>query len=327
MEVIRNALEELQTHNLNHHYQNEMRRKITITTKCDLFFPEIRQDIESMYAEFMRNLSLFYKDMHLENPVHIRTVHANMLNKGQFSYNMCFKYGFNNLVDSLNITGLGIITGVGLCNHIANNLVDCYRAMGLESYGAITKLLSTKKVSQNNILVETPKYLESDFHKIQHLLQILSLLNRLYLGLPNHEVTITKYQDRIYIIDHALNRVLRCDEKGNLYLLDNGSKNMTLIGLDEQIGINAEKKKRAELLAYPSISYEEYRQLHDEGNAIYCYNISEIDDFYYQNAKLYEEITKEIKHLIVLLKNRGFWMLDNTENEVLKDKIKSYNLG
>jgi hypothetical protein len=102
---------------------------------------------------------------------------------------------------------------------------------------------------------------------------------------------------------------------------------MFLVGLDEQIGVNAQKQKRAELLRHTTISYEEYKQLHSEGNAIYLSNKSAIEDFYHQNTKLYAEISMAIDRFLILLSRQYVGMLNSAENQILRDKIKAYNLG
>lgn len=260
-------------------------------------YQKTKKNLDALYMQSIQLLQLLYADMHLEDPICTKAVYKNMLNKGYLSRDGHFVYGKSRIYDYSKGMGIDIINGNGVCRHIDAHFTDCYRMMGWESYEATVSLASFPQSPKEYSSLEKANYENIAKSKIFMAIYILRILMLTIYNIPTHVLNITSYNNKTYILDPTLDYIFKSNRYGNLSPLNSNKTIMCVAGLEESMSISEERKKLKELFSQETVSYEEAKELHEEGNRIYQSNIDSIKDFYHQNAPLYDEIVGELSKI------------------------------
>ena len=91
------------------------------------------KELKSLYQESIHNITDFYSDLDLNDPLSVCAAYQYMYRSGFLSRGKKFTYS-NDMKDLTDLLGLDVIRGTGVCRSISSMLIDIYRELGYESH-------------------------------------------------------------------------------------------------------------------------------------------------------------------------------------------------
>jgi len=269
------------------------------------------KNIENMYNNLINKYTVLNNKFELKNPVEIYSMYNYMLYKGYLSKDGEFNFGTNDIKDIRSLLGVNVITGKGVCRHIASMLNDVYIKLGLDAYTCtsytneidtlnfllremINSLEKQLKLSTNEeekkeiieLINETKKYKNS----------LNSKLDFLKKKSANHLINLVSYNDIGYVLDPTNQYIYKKDPR-----ITNLNKDIlkSYLVSDEQKVIKITKdrgnyKGKRKILLLPNSDTETDKIMIEQTKMICLDNIDMLEQFKKENSELYNEINNEL---------------------------------
>lgn len=275
-----------------------------INDRCEKYTKDGIQLLK-LYKEFLQNYNKLNNTLNLVHPVEIYEMFNYMLYKGFLSKDGKFIFDDEKVVDERSFLGLNIMSGQGVCRHIATMLSDIYNEMNINSctctaYYDSNQLLSKKTIEliallENNLKEETN---EIAIIEIERLLDTAKKLKNdvkpnfepIKKNTGNHLITLASKDDIGYILDPTNKAILKKDtETKSRDILKSTviSSELEKMKLCKSRG---EYDKKRNILSLPNSSEYEDEIIINRTNKICKDNADLLEKFRMENKELYEEI-------------------------------------
>ena len=264
-------------------------------------------ELKELYNIVIDNVSGLINEFELKNPVEIYAFYNKILNNGYLSYNNSFFKGFCEIDDINNWYGVNVITGKGVCRHIASMLDDIYNKMNINACTTpvyfnenalltekLEELISDYKLIFNSVNDKEEKEIIKDmiakyqkiirkyklkinpFEKLygNHMINLASDNNFCYILDPTNEIIYRKKEDTPNILKNPIYSEIT----GNIYL--------------SRTYDNPKQKER--ILLLPNSDINDNNILIDKANNLYNNNLDLIDRFSCENNELYGDINNKL---------------------------------
>lgn len=234
---------------------------------------EYIKQLEKMYLEYINNYSKLNKIFGLNNPLEIYTLFNHLLYGGYLSINKSFSKvapGIRDILTpfSTNLLGSTILTGEGMCRHIAPMLSDILNASGCEAY-----VLAT--------------YYGSKFREIVDFFPKMIFFN--------HAITYAFMDDNVYFLDSTNRMIFRMDDGNTEVIKTYDGEKKLLIRLKGSI-LNNEINRFGKLCVrfyngpYSTLELQEVNDIiFNVDKKIILGNDDIFGKFYRENSELYQE--------------------------------------
>lgn len=228
-----------------------------------------------LYDEIIFNTKNLISLIGNDNPVSIFATYNYLYKNGYLSYNKNFAFNDKDIIGMMNLTGIDLFRGKGLCRVISPVLTNIYKKFG---YNSRTILVSS-----------SPKSLKS--------------------LVPDHVITMVDDGINSYKLDPTNELMFQKKEFDNYLVFGEKKeivKSKTVATIFYNMLVNNDINLSAYIKQYnmPDIDLNSYRNIYLQALEI-CNQSKEIfDHFYYDNAPLYEEVNEMTKKVSSLKKDR-----------------------
>lgn len=280
------------------------------------------KEMKVLYGEIVKNTTEFYNDIGMIEPVSIFATYIYMYRLGLFSHNKKFRSS-SDMKDFVNLNGIDVIRGKGVCRSISSMLTDIYKEMNFDSRNLsvrVAKNLVGTKLNPISLFSDTieikddemkPVVNEMNFDKfISNIICDSELLLKL---LPFHQINLVQHNNYNYILDPTndyflvnINNKLMLSDNGYMTIANFSSVFRKIIGHTNDYNYFTDKKK----LSMDTISREEYKRLYL--NAI---------DFCLKNEILFEEFFSNNVNLI-----NDIYKISEEQHSLIKRKLPFFPL-
>ena len=280
---------------------------------------EIKQ-IKESYNELIKKYNKLNKEFNLNNPIQIHTMYSYLVDNGYLSTGKKFEFSDSQARDYKSIMGANILTGKGVCRHISSMLTDILNDYNIEAGTLVgctekpiinIKTLDEQKYTKEELItwIKSNTIDESTRNFLFEIINIFEKENSLKIELEykteeeknilkklvgNHAITYAYQDGNSYYLDPTQNRIYR---KENNILTDLDIKItpkqfMSTIGFDNyKINKNIRNRQKEE---YKTVSIEEQEELRKDTLNKCKNNMDVFEEFYQDNADLYEETSNKI---------------------------------
>ena len=278
--------------------------------------------IKKSYQEIIKNYNKLNKEFNLNDPVQIFTMFNYLIYRGYLSDKKCFEFSDSRAKDIKAIRGANVITGKGVCRHIAAMFTDILEDYNIETNSlavyigdAIINInpLEKQKYTKEELIKQLQSYnLDNDTEKtVMKIIEDLDAKNNLriefqYLTkaekniikrtLGNHAITYAYKDGKSYFLDPTNKRIYRREGKvlTDTYLVVS-PKLITSFLYNRNSNTPMTIKRITK--NYPSIDIEEQNKMITETKNICKNNIDIFEQFYKDNKDLYSETSNTIMSL------------------------------
>jgi len=265
--------------------------------------------ITSLYNELIDRCVTLINELELNHPTEIYAIYNYMLHGGYLSEKGYFTPVTDNFDDIRSLLGVNVVTGEGVCRHIASMLNDIYNKMNFNSctttvyldenqssYEEINNLIKlaeqrlkeiTNEEKKNEIrkLIISNKKLRNSYK---------AKFNPIAKNFGNHMVTLVSDENTSYIFDPSNRIIYKKDE--TIY-----NKNILksplispLTGKIKLTRIHTNAKQKKEILLLPNSMKETDGLIVKCTNRLCQKNIDILENFSNENSELYKDITDKL---------------------------------
>ena len=288
--------------------------------------------IRELYKLFLEKYNYINRLFKLKNPIEIYTMFNCLLYDGYLSREKRFEFGCSKTkVSEIDlIHGSRILTGGGVCRHVATMLTDIMLTNNIESSNIVVYVDSSDENIVVNLLNkmfneegytldelldyaretmndekkynEFVKFIEKYivYHGDRIEISRVKTGNKKEIRFGNHLITGSYQDGKAYYLDPTHQKIYhRVEDKLELYDKDYG---IITIKNGSKFNNRNERKKLNEQLQtqYLSEAIEEEQRLVDKTKMIYSQNTDIFEQFYKDNNELYDEITNEMRKVRAL---------------------------
>ena len=245
------------------------------------------------YKAFLKRYKVLNEKLSFKEPISIYALFVYMVNNGFLSKDKSieFKAFYKKYLDMINLYGINIFNGNGVCRHLGSMLTDVLRESGIESYH-YSNLCSVPALYA---LVQ--KYYKDAFNyqgKLDYVMNkwLVSFLKVNYIYAP-HLISYASYNGKNYFLDPTQERILKsfvlgiADENGIMlpWLKRNGHYDL-LESRERMCDLINQNNK--------SLSNEEVQDILIESNSKIIMHKDMFEDFYNENKAFYEDMSLRI---------------------------------
>lgn len=283
--------------------------------------------IRELYDEFIKNYNKLNKVFDFNDPVSIHVMFSYLLYKGYLSSGKSFEFSEKGTIDLVFIEGANVISGHGVCRHIAsmltdilndNNMntvnIDCYKRYIQEAIGNIVSeeeysreknidfinAIFDDDAKREEMLLQLKEYEdEGTFVDFVAILEEFKVKNGKKIS-NNHLICFTEYNGYNYYLDPTNGRIYRLNENGNLYdacddkiIITNNSFDIYNLFNDKELMYM--KDKSESIGTY--ISLGEQNKIINSVKSLCNDNIDIFERFYNENNELYNEISDKLSKI------------------------------
>ena len=282
------------------------------------------KDINKLYQEFLKNYKHLNEVFDFDNPVEVYAMFNYLLYKGYLSNNKHFEFSEKQARDTRAIMGSNVMTGKGVCRHIAAMLTDILEYSGTEastmsvvsnSEKVTAKFTKEQKYTKEELLewINTNIHDRDAINTLTSYLNVLEKQNRLNIEfihkqiaeksiisriLGNHVITYAYKDGNSYFLDPTQGRIYVPNKK----LLTDSQMSVTPRGnavfstlLNKRNRVNTMKKRLRE--NHPSLDLQEQEEIAKRTLNICKNNTDIFDQFYRENSEIYAETTNKVLSL------------------------------
>ena len=277
--------------------------------------------IIALYKQFIKNYNELNKTFELKDPIEITTMFDCLLFNGYISDGHKFEFSNKEARDINSILGTEVVTGKGVCRHIATMLTDIFNDYGINA-GNLCVLMKDPKLCIN--ITKEPNITQEelikwlDEHDIKGDTRYNALLihetasnsgcgitidyghiekiGPLKKSIGNHMITYAYKDGKNYFLDPTNKRFSRpvnnsptiignkCDE----IIIKKGSSGLFNSAINNRLMEENIKK------VLPTISLEEEKEFVNNTKVLYKNNLDLLERFYIDNSELYSDLNNEI---------------------------------
>lgn len=282
-------------------------------------------EIKELYDEFLENYVKLHKTFDFNSPVQISEMYSFLVHRGYLSKDKKFDFTTNGVLDRVNsVDGVNILTGKGVCRHLASMLTDVLEKDGIEAsrlcvYSpepeVIVKILKEPKYTLEELydIARSRSLDEETYNLLCRLIREYTIdkgqniefkftqsddPNPIKRKIGNHSIAFAKDNGLGYYLDPTL-----CD----CYVSD-GSSSTLYDGFSFPVEIKVApsfvlndagdvKRLQEDVGKMPSLSREEIIKLRNNTKTICKDNMDVFERFYNENQELYEDISEKVLKL------------------------------
>ena len=281
--------------------------------------------IRLLYDEFLNNYIKLCDELNITNPTEMYCMYEFLLQRGFLSYQHKFKYDSSRkYLKHVTLEGSTILTGYGVCRHIAPALADIYTKKGYHS-----KVIAINSRNYVDEQVEKMRYENQDeeitkenikryinsmvtgnkankiFQRICHEITegtyeestVFKQLTDVAFG--NHVITYVNKDNIAHFFDPTNSRIYQLIKEPYLILSDEFSKYP--LKLIASLAHNPTFKRSPDFFdEFKDVqcpSKEEEEQIIHETLAFCEKNIDAFEYFYQDNCEIYQEVSNKINQL------------------------------
>lgn len=287
-------------------------------------------NIKEMYLEVVSDYVKLIKSLELKDPVEISSFFEKTYRDGYLSRDKNFVFGDSNARDIPSIFGSNVMTGEGVCRHIAYMLDDIYRNMDIDSNLLLlhmrrrilvpnidmTKQGLTKKELYDFVDSTTISSEEREYAKgiIDEFIEVVG--EHLSIGValeevkgrprPNHVINFVVHDNKAFCIDPTNASMLKLNRQDPRFLVDMVDPKIFIDwpSYDYSRASTKKIKQAKKDILLPSTSLEEDVETKKKIQMFYEENIDIVDCFYQKHNEAYHDITNELMKIKVKQKKK-----------------------
>lgn len=300
----------------------------TILTKDVINYANDKIKLNKLYKEFIKEYDKLNKTFNFNDPVQIYGMFNYLVWKGYLSKNKKFEFAKDSTKDIKKLYGANVITGQGVCRHIAPMLSDILNEHKIKS----GVLLVAQKENNNNIamvnenwtkdaifdhlavFLKEPKLYDKflkiyeekrdlgkqlDTNDIKNLNELLKKQNEEQKDKVNHVITFATTNEKNYFLDPTQSRIYRVDVDDKNIVSDKelkcriDNKGLTFMyGLKDKINANKFLKEEK-----PTITFKDQLEVVFKTYDICKQNHDIFEKFYKDNCELYNDISNKMSRI------------------------------
>ncbi len=273
------------------------------------------REINIIYHEIIKNYDELNKTFNFNNPEEIYAMFQYLLWEGYLSKDKHFEYNKENHVDIRNLTyGPNIVTGYGVCRHIAIFLKDIYKHHQIDTFTLAIYQPNIENILLQTLVEKNKKDLPKEMYQELYKLIKQSKKNK---KTSNHLITGAVHEGRSYFLDPTNRKVYQKEterilsEKARIismnedieenYIDDELLKIQMEIFPKASMHYNPDKrlKQLKKILELPSISPEEIEASEKRVIEICETNLDIFEKFYQHNQEAYQELSNKLNKIKV----------------------------
>ena len=287
-------------------------------------------NIREMYSEVVSDYAKMIKRLELKEPVEISAFFERSYRDGYLSRDKKFSFGDKKVRDIPTIFGSNIMTGEGVCRHIAYMLDDIYRDMGIDSNLLLVHmrkriLVPSVDMSKQGLTKEelydfvdstTISSEEREYAKriIDEFIDIVGEHLSIDVGFedvkgrpsPNHVVNFVVNDKKAFLIDPTNSCMLKLNRQDPRFLVDMVDPKILIDwpSYDYSRASSKKMKQAKKDILLPSTSFEEDVVTRKRIQTLFEENIDIVDYFYQKHNEAYHEISNELMKIKVKEKKK-----------------------
>lgn len=267
------------------------------------YFLKYNKITKEEYASFLEDYKAFLKrymvlndELSFKEPISIYTLFVYMYKNGFLSKDKSieFKVFYKKYLDMINLYGINIFSGKGVCRHIGSMLTDILRENGIESY----HYCNWCSVPLLYALVQ--KYYKDVYNyqgKLDYVMNnyLVRFLKVNYIYAP-HLISYASYDGKNYFLDPTNERVLDSFEFG---ITDDKGVMLPIFKDNGYFDLLENRKRMCALINQNNntLPNEEVQDILNESNAKILLHKDMYEDFYNENKAFYEDMSLRLtKH-------------------------------
>lgn len=278
-------------------------------------------EIQKKYQEFLERYSEFIKTFGLNNPMEVMFLFSHLLKNGYLSSTHDYKYS-RFVCDYSAISGAQCFTGNLRGINSAKLLTDILSSEGYDAgvlLGYKDIILGDNLgdiIGEDNALNVRNFLIQASNKDVEQIrLNIEAMLRDSLIKLedfhlpkiswlyPDHGITVSKFNDKVYYLDSNFEAIYRPRTIDNRQVLASGldifvPRVTSFSGIDyKTIGENVKKTRR--MLKGVEVSLKEELESRRKVEQITTNNQFPFEQFYKENASLYNDISQSLKRMRV----------------------------
>lgn len=248
------------------------------------------------YKQFLKRYKVLNDELSFKEPISIYALFVYMYKNGFLSKDkeIEFKVFYKEYLDMINLYGINIFSGKGVCRHIGSMLTDVLRESDIESYN-YSNLCSVPLLYG---LVQ--KYYKDVYNyqgKLDYVMNnyLVRFLKVNYIYAP-HLISYASYDGKNYFLDPTQERVLDSFEFG---ITDDKGVMLPIFKGNGRYDLLKDRKRMCDLINKNNntLPNEEVQDILNESNAKILLHKDMYEDFYNENKAFYEDMSLRItKH-------------------------------
>ena len=248
------------------------------------------------YKQFLKRYKVLNDELSFKEPISIYALFVYMYKNGFLSKDKSieFKVFYKKYLDMINLYGINIFNGEGVCRHIGSMLTDVLRESDIESYN-YSNLCSVPL-----LYGMVQKYYKDVYNyqgKLDYVMNhyLVRFLKVNYIYAP-HLISFASYDGKNYFLDPTQERIL---DSFDLGITDDKGVMLPIFKDNGYFDLLENRKRMCDLINQNNkpLSNEEVQDILNESNAKILLHKDMYDDFYNENKNFYEDMSLRItKH-------------------------------